>query len=297
MINWLNPFKHLLPRARAWCLTTIKNLREFFEGLTGLPEDTNTFFDNVYNDLEPQKTRELSRWEKQFALLDAFLTEQQRRDRLEATWKALGGQSPRYIQDTLQAAGFDVFIHEWWEPIPGRPNGGSIDGDVVPVARNPFDFLNDGTVFTFLMTDGVPDAQDGDSVSQDGGTSVPVGYPLVNKILTARTEFIGDGDPDLIDGGQLAQDGGVLSPPFIFIPDIIPKPKFLMGDGVPDAQDGDTVSQDGGTSTKFPFFLYIGGAIFPEQAFVAQSRRDEFENLCLKICPLEQWLGILVTYS
>jgi hypothetical protein len=49
--------------------------------------------------------------------------------------------------------------------------------------------------------------------------------------------------------------------------------------------------------TKYPYFLYIGGQDFPAQANVQAARRDEFEDLCLKICPAQQWLGILVTYN
>jgi hypothetical protein len=77
-----------------------------------------------------------------------------------------------------------------------------------------------------------------------------------------------------------------------------------MQDGAPAAQDGGNLEAFAlreylipNDVTKFPFFLYIGGQTFPENAAVQQSRRDEFEDLCLKICPTEQWLGILVTYS
>jgi hypothetical protein len=273
-MDWLDVFKHLLPNARAWRITIEKRLREFFQGLTGIGEDSKEFFDEVYNDLDPQKTRELDSWEKQFALPNTGLTEQERRDRLDATWKALGGQSPRYIQDTLQAAGFDVYVHEWWEPIPGRPNGGSINGDVTPVARDPFDYLDDGTGgLPDLMYDGAADAQDGDPVAMDGSTAVPVGYPLVNKILEASDEFIGDGSPLMQDGGVSSQDGGIVT--------IYTRKQYVIPND----------------PTKYPYFLYIGGQTFPEQASVLQSRREEFEDLCLKICPTEQWLGILVNYS
>jgi hypothetical protein len=275
-MDWLNVFKHLLPNARAWRITIDKTLKRFFQGLTGVGSETKTFLDTVYDTLDPQKTGSLSEWEQQFALRDSSLTEQQRRDRLEATWKALGGQNPRYLQDTLQAAGFDVYVHEWWEPIPGRPNGGSVNGDVAPVARNPNDYLDDGIGGTpFTMSDGNVDSQDNDSESQDGGTLVPVGYPLVNKIVTV-TE--------------------------------IPNPN---GDGAAQMQDGDAFAQDGSNSlvygrveyalpsdpATFPYFLYIGGQNFPNQANVQAARREEFEDLCLKICPTEQWLGILVNYS
>lgn len=276
MTDWLATYKHLLPNARAWRITVDKALRQFFQGLTSLPGDSRDFFDEAYSDINPQTTRELTAWELQFALPNSDLTEQQRRDRLDATWKALGGQDPRYIQDTLQAAGFDVYVHEWWEPIGGRPNGGSINRDVTPVARDPLDFLNDGSdaAKTFLMVDGASDAQDGDTVAQDGSTDAPPGYPLVNKILIATASAgWSDGATEMQDGGTEAQDGDAV---------------------VVYSQKQYTIPND---STKFPFFLYIGGATFPDLASIPQTRRDEFEDLCLKICPTEQWLGILVSYA
>ena len=238
---FLRIITHLLPNARAWRITVEKTLRDFFEGLAASSTEYKTFFDLIWSDIFPGTTRELDAWEQQFGLFNSGLTEQERRDRLDATWKALGGQSPRYIQDTLQAAGFNVYIHEWWEPIVGRPGGGSVNGDVTPVLRDPNTYLDDGTVvIPFTMFDGGADSQDGDALSQDGGTNAPLGYPLVNNTV----QYVIPNDP-----------------------------------------------------TKWPYFLYIGGETFPEQAFVPQSRRDEFEDLCLRICPTEQWLGILVTYS
>jgi hypothetical protein len=275
MVNWISIFKHLLPRARAWKITIDKQLRKFFDGLTVLGSDSKEFIDDVYLDIEPQSTRELAEWEKQFALPTTGLTEQERRDRVDGTWKALGGQDPRYIQDTLQAAGFDVYVHEWWVPIAGRPNGGSVNGDVTPVARNPFDYLDDGTGGTSLMMlDGAADAQDGDTaVGQDGATATPVGYPLVNKIVEIAAVTMGDGAATMQDGDSQAQDGGTLW--------TFPRKQYTM------PADPDT----------YPYYLYIGGETFPEQAHVPVSRMDEFEDLCLKICPAEQWLGILVNYS
>jgi len=265
-------FIHLLPTGKAWRIVIEKQLREFFEGLSGIGQDGRDFLDNIFRDIDPQTTRELPQWEQQFALRDTGLTDQERRDRLEGSWSALGGQDPAYLQATLQAAGFDVFVHEWWEPIGGRPAGGSVDSDVTPVARNPFTYLDDDpSGNTFLMFDGGADAQDGDTVSQDGGKSAPQGYSLVNKIVT--TSFIADGAADMQDGDPKAQDGGIDN---LFARKIYQMPADV---------------------TKYPFFLYIGGETFPNQAGVPNSRRDEFEDLCLKICPTEQWLGILVTYS
>ena len=105
-----------MPQARAWTLTADKQLRQFFDGLTGIGDDLKDFVDDSYLDIFPETTREIDSWESQFDLRDTGLTEQERRDRLDATWKEEGGQSPRYLQDTLQAAGFDVYVHDWWNP-------------------------------------------------------------------------------------------------------------------------------------------------------------------------------------
>lgn len=259
---WLRIFQHILPNARAWRIVVEKTLRKFFEGLTQLPADVKTFYDLVFSDINPQLTRELDTWEGQFGLSNTVLTEQERRDRLDAAWAATGGQSPRYIQDTLQAAGFPVFIHEWWDPtaLPAA------------VARDPLAVLNDGsTAVLYLSNDGAADMQDGDAIAQDGATLVLTGYALVNKILVPQT--LGDGAADMQDGDTIAQDGSGVT-------DYQLKKYIVLND-----------------PTTFPYFLYIGGQTFPDHAMIPSSRRNEFETLCLKICPAQQWLGILVDYT
>lgn len=267
-------FKHLLPNSKAFNLTPAKNLRYFFEGIGNALNAPRIFLDLIWDDIFPSKTRQLNEWETQFALPSTFLTEDQRRTRLDAVWKAIGGQSPRYIQDTLQNAGFNVYVHEWWDPIPQRPLGGSVRNDYTPTPRNPILYLDDGqTTSPFLMFDGGSDAQDGDTLSYDGATNVPVGYPLVNKVIAPAISTICDGNADMQDGAQLAQDGGNYT--------------FY-------AQRQYILPTD---SEKWHYFLYIGGKTFPTQAQIPNARREEFEELCLKIRPLEQWLGILVEYT
>jgi uncharacterized protein YmfQ (DUF2313 family) len=114
---FLRQFEHLLPSGRAWRLTVGKTLRKFFEGLAaGAPPAARAFIDSVYLDLLPDTTRELPEWERQFGIFVAATdTEAQRRQRIDAEWKATGGQSPHYLQTILQAAGFEVFVHEWWK--------------------------------------------------------------------------------------------------------------------------------------------------------------------------------------
>lgn len=109
--------QHLLPDAAAWQITIAKTLRRFFEGLVGTPTAAVLFVDQVYEDIHPDTTREVAEWEKQFGLtpLDPD-DDTARRAALSAEWKANGGQSPHYIESVLQEAGFEVYVHEWWDP-------------------------------------------------------------------------------------------------------------------------------------------------------------------------------------
>jgi hypothetical protein len=270
----LDTFKHLLPRAKTWSLTATTTLRSFFVGLSSEPVSIREFIDKIYEDRDPALTRELSAYEQQFALPTSNLTNAQRRDRLSAAWSALGGQSPRYIQDILQAAGFDVYVHEWWVPSVAHPSGGSVNNDAAPVARVPFDYIDDGSGgLPFLMYDNGADAMDNGADAMDGAAGAPTGYLLVNKTVIPYEDSASDGYSGMNDGAEMAQDNRVLR-------SYPPKNYVIPAD-----------------STKYPYFIYIGGSIFPGQSVIPNSRRSEFEDLCLKICPSEQWLGILVTYS
>lgn len=273
---FLRLFKHLLPNARAWRLIVDKQLREFFQGLgNSLGDPTKLFFDEIWTDIDPQQTRELDAWEKQFGLPTSGLTEQQRRDRLDAAWKAKGGQSPRYIQDTLQAAGFNVYVHEWW--VPGSEPAVGVLGSAT--ARVPSTYLNDNVSdLDYLSADGAPDMQDGDlALAMDGATLQPTGYPLVNKIFIFDPDYLAqDGGPDMQDGDlAIGMDGGL--GPF----GQYTLKKYVI-EPIPDT---------------YAYFLYIGGLTFPDHATVSGSRKNEFETLCLKICPAQQWLGMLIDYS
>ncbi len=90
-----------------------RDIDRFFEGLASSFADSRQFVDLVYLDIFPESTRELDEWEKQFGLIPAAAGAD-RIANVEAAWQSTGGQSPRYLQDIVQAAGFDVFIHPWW---------------------------------------------------------------------------------------------------------------------------------------------------------------------------------------
>lgn len=234
-------FKHLLPDARAWRITTAKNLRSFFIGLAANFDTLRVDADRLFEDIDPALTREIDLWESQFGLPNNLADESARRARLAAEWQAIGGQSPRYIQDTLQGAGFPVYLHEAWP------------GSNPAITRDPRLYLSDGSgVPQYLSSDNDPDMLDGDLVvAMDGARLTPAGYPLVNK-----------------DFEQSA--------PGVWTRTIYP------------------ISADPAT---WAYYLYIGGATFGDFVTIPASRRDEFEDLCLKICPAQLWLGMLINYS
>ncbi len=279
-MNFLNIIRHLLPKSESSKLTNSgdlnnssdKQLTDFWEGMTGTPEDIKDYTDLIYLDLFPQTTRELDLWEKQFNLPDTGLTEQQRRDRLEGAWQSKGGQDPRYIQDTLQAAGFPVFLHEWW--VPGTENPVGTNGCVAP--RNPLEFLaqpdGSGAIFTLCDEDVM---ECGEDEALCGNFSSGEGYALVNKVYTASINEIALCGEDVMECGEL-------------------EAQCANASGVNIARKEYTIPSD---PAKWPYFVYFGAETFPNMAVIPESRREEFEDLCLKICPLHLWIGLLVRYS
>lgn len=266
-------FKHLLPTGRALNITQSKPLRWLFQGLSVLPENFKPYADQIFEDIDPQKTTKLTQWEQQFGMQVTTTDEQTRRDRLSGVWAQLyGGQSPRYIQDALQAAGFDVYVHPWWED-SARPLGGSVNGDATPVARSPFDQLwSGGAARQYVGTGHVALYCGGDSAFSNSQNSPP-GYALVNKVPIVGQVPVGCGHTELYCGGGSAYVG---SEALSFSEKVYPLPNDVE---------------------KFPYFVYIGGQTYPEVVTIPLDRKDELERLCLQICPSHNWLGMLITYS
>ena len=266
-------FKHLLPTGRALSITISKPLRWLFRGLTTIPETFKPCADQLFTDLDPQLTSRLAQWEAQFGMTTAGASEQVRRDRLSAVWTQLyGGQSPHYIQTTLQAAGFDVYVHPWWEDA-ARPLGGSVNGDDTPVARSPFYRLWSGEYTRQYVGTGHTDLACGGDRAFSNSQNDPPGYSLVNKVKITDQTPVGCGNSLFFCGGDSAAAGAET------------------------LSFADKIYQIPNDIESFPFFAYIGGATYPEMASVPLNRKDEFEALCLRICPQHLWLGMLITYS
>lgn len=285
-------YERLLPKARAFFFwQSTSQLRQFFEGLSGLPDDVRAFFDSMWTTTQPAETGELTAWEKQFGLPESGLSEADRRTRLDAAWSALGGQSPRYLQDTLQANGFNVYVHEWWQTPATEP----------PIARDPRTYLSDSDGAEFVWQCGQLDAgsnpialcgEDGSNLSAPfdvplvcGQTNDPVGYVLVNKIRTSETIVIGC---SALSDQLECSDRGVFEDPIQNFAYCGQPRSVTFGDF------GYSISDD---SDQWRYFIYYGGETFPDQAAVDPLRRNEFEDLVLKLSPGQLWLGILVDYT
>jgi hypothetical protein len=148
----------------------MKFLTRLIQGLSGWPVDVIAWFDLLWLDLDPQSTRHLDEWEQQFGLYGGSLTEQERRDRLDAAWGATGGQSVDYIETTMRNNGFMVTVTEWWEPGSEPPLG--VNACATP--KNPFS----GTGWGFGW---------GENWGGGGSTAVT---PLVNVITIVRPDYL-----------------------------------------------------------------------------------------------------------
>lgn len=210
-------FQHLLPRSKVWALAFGSTIQKFFLGLSRQPEAIKGFLDSVYLDFFPATTRSeeetdgsgaLEEWERQFGL-EPTGTIDERRVALAAEWQANGGQSPAYIQGVLRAAGYDVYIHDWWSSGPPY------------VARDPRDYTEVPLIGIYQCT--------GDAFresSQPQCSALPTQpqcndwlanetYYLVNRDLTRRAPPPVPSDPDTFPywfyvGGETFPDHAVV---------------------------------------------------------------------------------------
>lgn len=190
-------FEHLLPHGRAWRITFAKNLRQFFAGLSQPLDSVKQFIDQIYEDLFPATSRSrdetggsgaLEEWESQYGLVPSDPTDfDARRAALAAKWQAQGGQSPAYIESVLQAAGFDVYVYDFWSAGPPY------------VARDPHDYTTTPRVSTYrcsaFTSQPTCSAFDGQPRCNAFLNNDP--HYLVNKDLTRRAPPLIPNNPDV----------------------------------------------------------------------------------------------------
>ena len=252
----INLWKTALPQSRAFSLIVTKTMRRFYEGLT-YPQYYRDLFDKTYKELDPQATTQLERWESQFYLPSSGLTEQQRRDRLETTWKMTGGQSPAYLQSILRGYGFDVYVHDWWMP----------EDQVISLAMgNDQAFMGGEGAFMGASSAIFPAAWNPNTLLVD-----PY-YPLVNRTATTNYRSVTMGCNSARMGGEDAYMGAF--------------ERVESGDYYPIPSD----------PIKWRGFVYVAGETMPNSASVPLERKAEFEELILSIFPADKWVGVVVNF-
>lgn len=253
----INLWKVALPQSRTFSLIVDKTLRRFYQGLD-FPQYYRDLFDKTYKQIDPQVTDNLERWEDQFYLPSSGLTEQERRDRLEATWKMTGGQSPAYLQSILRGYGFDVYVHDWWqtEEQINEMRMGSSNA-----------FMGGANAFMGGQSTSYPSPWDPNAIL------APPYYPLVNRVATTQYAQLTMGGENAFLGGEEAFMGNLV--------------ETESGDFYPIPSD----------PVKWRGFVYVAAEIMPNSATVPIVRKAEFEELILSIFPADKWVGILVDFT
>jgi hypothetical protein len=124
---WTRVVGFLLPKSRAFRIDVPgKKLYGFATGIGAVLKIVHDFLSEIFLDLIPRTTTKALLWSQHFGYPQAVSS-----TALEAEWADGGGQSPETIQNRLQAAGFNVWVHEWWQ------------AGVSPVtARNPIPYID-----------------------------------------------------------------------------------------------------------------------------------------------------------
>lgn len=163
-------FQHLLPRSIAWRIVIDKKLKQFFDGLSIIQEGIIDHLDYIFDQSNPEKTDNIVPWLEQFNLKNRGSLANRRKN-LAAAWITRAYQSPKVLQDTLQAAGFDLYVHEWWElPVVSSP-----------VVRNPFLYINDGHINYICSARRVSMVCGNEEAVSGAYLDAPDGLLLVNK--------------------------------------------------------------------------------------------------------------------
>lgn len=138
----LRPFSALFPAGHAWSspsTSILKRLAGVFNAkLTEAASDVHAVFEDSF----AETTRELSSWENELGLREGPTTFA-RRSAIDAALKSDGGQSLTFLQNILQSAGFNVWVHTCWA------------SESLAVRRDPRVYANPPEYGTELCTDQV----------------------------------------------------------------------------------------------------------------------------------------------
>lgn len=101
--SFFEVIKAFLPRTNVFDLTSQKNIRYFFEGLSALPDDVRNEMEAVLLDYYPETTRVLEKWEEAFRIQFSRLlfSVEERRSIVSALWWMRYGNTTREFMERI----------------------------------------------------------------------------------------------------------------------------------------------------------------------------------------------------
>lgn len=260
MDKFFNVFKLLFPRSNAFSLFIDKRLSQFIKGLSALPNDFRNFINQIYLDLFPNTTQELSLWENEFGIREPNQNEENRRMDIDSAWKAQGGQGVDYIQGVLNAAGFDVQIHE---------NNPPVDPDLF---LNNIPVLFCGGPAAFAGNDQAFAGKTGGDLLVNG--PIVTNLPIYNAICGGTEIVCGNDNAVAGQFDKFGTEEKIYQIPDD--PDLWGGFFFIGGDAVRN------VSHE---------------LVSIENAIIDTDRKPEFIRLILKLKPAQSWVGLMINYE
>lgn len=283
-MSFLRTFSHLLPRSPTWSLTFNKTLKKFFAGLAAPLDDPDpsksprAFADAIFSDAFPSTTRQLGKWRYQFGV-ERGANDAADVLQLTSAWQAQGGQSPKYLQDTLQAAGFPLYVHEWWKE-GVAPFAQVCAGDTLAQAGEPSAQASSRSYKRFVRdprnytTQPITGSTQASALADQPQCSAFVDQPQANAFLVNNPGYLVNLDLSPSAPPAIPDDT-------LWFAGRDPKPGQPVPDWSPHA---------------WPYFFYLGGATFADRVSIPASRRAELERLVLKLRPTHLWVVMLVDY-
>lgn len=265
--------RSLLPDGPAWRLPANSNIRAVFRGCASAFDNVAERAASTYKDLLPQSTRYLASFNRQLGIDAQAQTEQQQRDILEYEWRNLSSNlSAHNLQQTLRAHGFDVYVHEAFDPSTPMTAGAQVS----PLYRNPREHVR-STYTTRIYDSGAGEErmQAGEPAAQAGFILEAEGYPLGNIVYETQPVLRVLAGESLAQAGEFTAQAGEYSDLSRSLADTV----------IPDGQQ------------YWPYFIYIGAKDFGSLASVSSSRKKEFERLCIQRKPAHCWAAMLIKYT
>jgi len=273
MSMW-NIFRHLLPRAHAWRVFFETQIYDFFKGLgQAIVDDPISESDKTTLGVFPEFTEDLDEYEEQFNILPVEgLTDAERAARIEAAWKAIGGQSPSYIQGVLQKAGFDLYVHDWYDPSYVPP-------PVLPVIKaecgeTPMECGEEFAECGNTEDQGIASGEAWNPIDYIVTPGVPYKL-LINKDYTVSVDFYGECGEPLAECGEPTMECGNYSA----------------------INYDETLFYIAPYLSAWYYYIYIGSQTFISAVNVPSERADELEDLVLSLCPTHKKIVLCVNYT